>query len=101
MIFFAVFALALAVYCIYVAYLVWFRFSPLAVRHICGAVGVYILTLLWDVFKRSRDADWMPFAFLGSFFVIYIVYRVASHRLSRWLFPETSSGVQNHEILTR
>jgi hypothetical protein len=97
MILLAVFPLALAAYFIYVAYLVWFRFSPLAVRHICGALGFYVLTLVTKLFDPARDSDaaWPAFAFLGCLVVVYFSYRVASDRLSRWLFPESISGVQS------
>ena len=95
MIFFLVLPLLVAVYFIYAAYLVWFRFSPVAVKHICGALGFYVVTLFPKVFERFRDADWMPIAFLGSLLVVYLAYRVVSHRLSRWLFPEADQGVQS------
>jgi hypothetical protein len=96
MIFFAAFALAFSAYLMYVAYLVWFRFSPRAVRHVCGAIGVYVLSLVPRLLDLSRHGDqpWIEFAFLGSFVAVYIAYRVASHRLSRLLFPETFSEIQ-------
>jgi hypothetical protein len=97
MILVAAFALAISAYLMYVAYLVWFRFSPLAVRHVCGALGFYVLTLVPRLLDLSRNPDrpWMGFALLGSFVAVYIAYRFASHRLSRLLFPESSSGIQS------
>jgi len=96
MILLAVFPLALAAYFIYVAYLVWFRFSPLAVRHICGALGFCVLMLVTKLFDPSRDSDtpWAAFAFLGCLVAVYFAYRVASARLSRLLFSERVSEVQ-------
>ena len=92
----ALFPFALAVYFVWVAYLVWFRFSPLAVRHICGALGFYGLTLAARLVGPPRDPEmpWGSFAFLGCLVVIYIAYKFASDRLSRWLFPKSASGVQ-------
>lgn len=97
MILLAAFPLALAVYLVYVAYLVWFRFSPLAVRHICGALGFYGFTLLTPLFNPGPggpDTAWSALAFLGCIVGVYLAYRVASNRLSRLLFPESISGVQ-------
>ena len=97
MILLAAFPLALAGYFIYVAYLVWFRFSPIAVRHICGALGFYLLMLITKLFDPSRDSGtpWAAFAFLGCLVVVYFAYRVASDRLSRLLFPESVLGVES------
>ena len=95
MIFFVVLPLPVAAYFIYAAYLVWFRFSPVAVRHVCGALGFYTLTLFPKAFEQFRDAEWMPFAFLGCLFAVYVAYRVVSRYLSRWLFPEASPAVQS------
>ena len=86
-----VFLLALAAYYLYTAYLVWFRFSPLAVRHVCGALCLYGMTFvtakLLNVTAHS-DALWPAFAFLGCVVAVYIAYRFVSNRLSRLLFPE-------------
>jgi len=97
MIAFAVLPLALAAYFLYVAYLVWFRFSPLAVRHVCGALGFYALTLLTKLFDPMRDSGvpWRSCAFLGCLVAVFLAYRFASGRLSRWLFPESPSGVSS------
>jgi hypothetical protein len=91
MILFATFSLAISAYFMYVAYLVWLRFSPLAVQHVCGALAFYVLILIMRLFElsRNRDQPWIGFALPGSFVAVYIAYRVASHRLSRLLFPET------------
>ena len=95
MILFAVFPLPVAAYFIYAAYLVWIRFSPVAVRHVCGALGFYTLTLFPKAFERFRDADWMPFAFFGCLVAVYLACCVVSHYLSRRLFPEASPAVQS------
>jgi hypothetical protein len=86
------FLLALAAYFLHTSYLVWFRFSPLAVRRVCGALCLYGMTFvtakLLDVTDHS-DAIWPAFAFLGCVVAVYVVYRFASDRLSRLLFPES------------
>ena len=86
-----VFALPFAAYYLYTAYLVWFRFSPLAVRHVCGALCLYgmifVTAKLLEVTAHSY-ALWPAFAFLGCVVAVYIAYRFVSNRLSRLLFPE-------------
>jgi len=96
-----IFPLAISFYFIYVAYLVWFNFSPLAVRHICGALGLYLLTLVPKLFKPLDDAEaaWPAFAFFGCLVIVYSGLRVASSRLSRWLFPKSVSGVHDISIV--
>ena len=88
---------ALAAYFIYVAYLVWFRFSPLAVRHICGTLALYVLALVTKLFDSFFDLGmpWEGFASLGCFVAAYVAYDVASVRLSRWLFSERVPRVQS------
>jgi hypothetical protein len=91
-----VFPLAFGLYFIYVAYLVWFKFSPLAVRHICGALGFYLLAPVAMLFDPSRDSGtpWTAFAFLGCLVVVYFTYRLASDRLNKLLFPQSVPGDQ-------
>ena len=85
--------LGIAAYLVYVGYLVWCRFSPRAVHHVCGAVGFYLLGQSMELFGRSNEL-WISFAFLGLLVVVYFGYRFASSRLSRWLFPPSDVGVQ-------
>ncbi len=94
---FAVFPLVFGVYFVYVGYLVWFKYSPLAVRHICGTVAFYVFVLVSKLFGAGREAEpsWVTFAPLGCLFVVFFAYRLASARLSRWLFPESASGIQS------
>jgi hypothetical protein len=93
MVLIAVFPLALAVYFIYVSYLIWFRLSPLAVRHMCGALGFYILTLVTKLGDPSRHTGrhWEVLIFLGCVIAVYLAYRVASKLLSKLLFSDSVS----------
>ena len=84
---------AIANYLVYVGYLVWFRFSPRAIRHVCGAVGFYLLGQSVEVFGRSNEML-TSFVFLGCLVLVYFGYRFASSRLSSWLFPPVNPGVQ-------
>jgi hypothetical protein len=72
------FPLAISLYLIYAAYLVWFRFSPLAVRYICGALGFGMFLLIGGLFEPARDSDatWPAFVFLAGVVVVYYAYRL-------------------------
>jgi hypothetical protein len=95
----SLFPLFVAVYFLYVAYLVWFRYSPRAVLHICGTLGFFVLGLALR-FLDVADIDvshgatlWQPFAFLGFLVFVFFAYRAASRYLSRLLFPPSNSEV--------
>jgi len=90
------FSLLLGSYLVYVGYLVWFRLSPLAVRHVCGLLGMYVFSLamkLVDV-RSDPSSPWASVAFLGCLFGVYFGYKAVSRWLSRQLFPDPSPDVQ-------
>lgn len=93
----AVFPCALTAYFLYVMYLVWFRFSQLAVRYLCGALGFYVFTIVVGVFDITHGPDtvWKALAFFGCAVVIYCAYRLATVYLGRWLFRESALGAQS------
>jgi len=84
------FPLVVAVYLIYVGYLALFRFSPVTVRHICGALAFGAITLIVPVFDSKENADnaWMPFAFIGCLAVAYLGYRAATSWFCKLLFQQ-------------
>ncbi len=61
---------------IFVAYMVWFRFSPLSVRHVCGTLAFWLFILAAEMFQPGLTSDtvglyhgwrmglaaWAPFA---------------------------------------
>lgn len=85
MIFFSGFAAVLGAYLVYVGYLTWFRFTSHAVRHICGTLAFFLLTM---VGAPSREIDPLlgGFIFVALLVAAYTGYRVASGRLNRLLF---------------
>ena len=94
------FPLAVAAYGLYVGYLVWFRLTPLAVQHVCGTVGFLILILMNRWFEPlsspvQHTPTWLPFAWLGALWAIYLLYRFAADRLSRALFAPGTPAAQN------
>lgn len=89
--------LLLGVYCLYVGYLTWWRFSPIAVRHVCGAVGYFSLLCLLGIDGKFLHHPVEPspgwaFGFLGVLLLVHFLYRLASERLSRLLFPFSLSS---------
>lgn len=93
---FVAFGGALDAYLIYVGYLLWFRFSPLAVRHICGILAFGLLCGTPRAFESNRDIEawWQSFVFLAWAGSIFLAYHFGSRRLNRWLFPEGVERVQ-------
>ena len=81
-----IFPLVLGLYFLYVAYIVWFKFSPLAVRHVCGMIGFYALMLLTKL-PPDRTSQ-APLLFLGGLIVAYFIYRATTRYFSRVIFPE-------------
>ena len=65
MVTFSGFFIFLAGYFVYVGYLVWFKPSPLAVRHVCGLIGFYVLTLFMELLDPSHDSfsPWKSFSY--------------------------------------
>jgi catechol 2,3-dioxygenase-like lactoylglutathione lyase family enzyme len=93
--YFAFFSLAVDAYFIYAAYLVWFRFSPLAVRHMCGLLGFSALVLVAKLADplHHPHTPWAPLISLAGLGAVYFGYRAASNRLSRFLFPQIVPGI--------
>ncbi len=91
MILFAALPLVLAVYFLYVSYLVWFKLSPLAVRHICGALGFYSLTLVPKLLGSLRYTGWAAIIYFCCVVGVYLAYRIVTRRLSRLLFPDNAA----------
>src|SRR3954471_6572306 len=89
----ALIPLAFSAYFLYVSYLIWFKFSPLTVKHICGGIGFCVLALVSKLIEPARHSHgaWPIYAYLGSLIVLYLAYRVASDRLSPSLFPENTA----------
>jgi hypothetical protein len=94
------FPFVVAGYFLFAAYLVWFRFSPRAVRHICGTFGFFLL-MFATRFVTTPPAPVAPasaplgaIAFLSFMIAVYFGYRIASRYLIRLLFPVVSSDVQ-------
>ncbi len=86
---FAVFGILLGVYFTRVGYLVWFRWSPLAVRHVIGTLAFLLLgQLVRFVHPHATGLpDWSVFWPLAAFLAIYFLYQFAVARCLRLLFP--------------
>jgi len=76
-------------YFLWVCFCVWFRFSPIAVRHVCGLLGYFLLGEFVHVFYAGKGhaQPWVPFVFFGLLAFIFWSYRVLGRYLNRILFP--------------
>jgi hypothetical protein len=69
------------------SYLAWFRWSPLAIRHLVGGVFFFV-TLAGAYYVASiAPGAWGTFCFLGVLLVFYASYRLITVALSRFAFP--------------
>ena len=86
---FAVFGVLLGVYFTRVGYLVWFRWSPLAVRHVVGTLAFLLLGQLTRLInpRPTSPSDWSVFWPLAGFLAIYLLYQFIVARCLRLLFP--------------
>ena len=86
-----VLSLGLSVYLGYVAFLVWFRFSPPAVRHICGFLAFSLLPITTEFLNPLNETDTALSSILslGVLVAVYFAYRFASVRLIRLLFDNS------------
>lgn len=89
---FYVLSLIIDAWLLWIGYLVWFRFSPLAVRQACGALGFAaffgLITTVAIYFPiDANNAGWNLLASLGCFVFVLVAYRVLSRYLNRVIFP--------------
>jgi hypothetical protein len=98
MIGFCVFGILLGLYFSYIGFLGWFRFSPLAVRHIVGVLAFMLFGAIPRAAHRFESAD-SPELFalysvgvLGGALISYLVYRRVVSYCCRQLFPTPSHG---------
>lgn len=84
------FTLLLGLYLLWVCYLVWFQFTPKAVRQVCGLAAFSLVAAISSAMGTQWFANsfWMPFAFLGIQAAIYYGYRRSTRYLNEILFPD-------------
>ena len=86
------------VYLIWVLFLVWRRFSPKAILHLCGAIGFFAWVLPASQFGRFGERYgeigeiWSSVSFMLWPLLVIAGYRALSRHLVRRLFePELSA----------
>jgi len=99
---FSVLFLGMGSYFLYVAYLVTCEYSPLAVRHICGALAFIAVSHFARPFLHphtdlQRLSPWTDLTYFAALIALYYGYRAASNRLNGFLFP----GAQPTKIIPR
>jgi hypothetical protein len=87
-IFFVVLSLIIAMVLIWIAYLVWFRFSPRAVQQVCGLLGFVLLTTAGTYFRPADEANalWWSLGFLVLLLFVLWGYRTLSRYVSNVIF---------------
>jgi hypothetical protein len=73
-------------YFLYAAYLIWFEFSALAVRHFCGICG-FCTVLFTITLQRQMSIGQRRLGCLVCLAFVYFAYKVANRYLSQLLFP--------------
>ena len=81
--------LLLASFLFRAAYLTWFRWSPLALRHVINAVFFFV-TLAWMYSMLFLLPQvWGFFACVVGVFVWYTIYQTVAYLMIRNVFPRT------------
>ncbi len=77
-----------AVYFIWIAYLIWFRLSPLAIQQVCGLLGFVLLVTFNNLFAPSKAPNglYWALAFLGLLVVVLVGYRILGRYLCKIVF---------------
>ncbi|MCP5520749.1 MAG: hypothetical protein H7A46_04305 [Verrucomicrobiales bacterium] len=91
----------IGVFLIHNAGLLWFRFSPRAVRRFGGLAVLVLCGSLADTLHDHLGPDgppWAPLAGLGTVVLAFVVYDMISKRLVRWFFsaPGTPPEASPH-----
>ena len=83
-----IFPALLGAYFIYVMYLVWFRFSPRAIRHTCIGLGLYLFSVCSRALELTKEKNywWVGAATIGCIIVVFFLCRTLSRWLSKSLF---------------
>ena len=82
--------LALGFYFAYVGFLTWFRFSPLAIRHICGGTLFWVFLLIGSTIIKVVTGIGVVRGALSILLLAALVwvYRKAWHYFSNLIFNE-------------
>ena len=79
----------LGLYLLYVGYLIWWRFSPLAIRHICGVIAFYSLGI-FQIFVEWLTGPQLSVVSgiisLFSLIGVFCFYRWAFKYFTRFMF---------------
>jgi hypothetical protein len=92
-----IFPAFLGAYFIYMAYLVWFRFSPRAVHHTCIGVGLCLFSECSRVLGLTKEQNhwWVSVAAIGCIIALFFLCRTLSRWLNKVLFVATDPYLRN------
>lgn len=99
-IFFLIFAgvnCAIGLFCFWIAYLVWFRFSPRAIQQTCGLLGFILIGFVMTYFPATNQANAgsRSLIYLGTIVFALIGYRLLSRYLNKVIFVGQSTSSTN------
>jgi hypothetical protein len=84
----------IASFCIWIAYLAWFRFSPRAVQQVCGLPGFVLVgfVITWFPATNQADAGSHSLIYLGTTVFALLGYRLLSRYLNGVIFVDQGSA---------
>ncbi len=90
---FGVLTILFGLYFCYIGFLGWFRFSPLAVRHIVGILALCLFGSISEAVRHFESAAapgrsaLYPLCSLAGALLVYLLYRWVVSYCCRYLFP--------------
>jgi hypothetical protein len=95
--FFVGLQLVIALFFIWVAYLIWFRFSPRAIQQVCGLLAFLLVGLVMTLFPATDQANAgsRSLIYLGSIAFALLGYRMLSRYLNKVIFVRQSTPSEN------
>jgi hypothetical protein len=96
-IFFLIFAcvnFVIGLFCFWIAYLVWFRFSPRAIQQTCGLLGFILIGFVMTFFPATNqeNACSRSLIYLGTIVFALFGYRLLSRYLNSVIFVDQGSA---------
>jgi hypothetical protein len=78
----------------WIAYLVWFRFSPRAVQQVCGLLGFLLMSFIMTEYHPTDKANaFQPLVvYIGSMVFVLVGYKVLTRYLNAIVFGGESTS---------
>jgi hypothetical protein len=84
--------LLIGLFCLWIAYLVWFRFSPRAIRQTCGLLGFILIGVVMARYPAPHhEPGSIALIYLGTIALALMGYRLLSWYLNGVVFGDRST----------